>query len=468
MKGNLKYIITTLLMSIFVLPLIVQFVSFNVTSLVTISGYSLWLLSVGVVIMFALPVLLGFSWRYIIDPSDNVNLRYGVLSFPIIYYSIIWLIVVTFGNLNLTDYLLRIHYYFIFIYAWFEYYGLSSGVFWKGTAVALTTHVLFLAGYYFADRWANPFLVLSTARKKVFLPVIGCLALTITMTFLRPTHIADATLTFPNYEALFTTALQDNADLKIKNDWPRLDGEEATYSLYASAFYRLYRNVADENDYLQRNDDRAFTRLLAGESDLLLTTGQPARLKALAGERGIQLAFTAVALDGLVIAARTKNPRHNMTLQQLREIYAPEKPDDENLDSVCAINYATSSLLRHRLGEHIPLMEEENYPLPEDMASARKEMHGAYYRDGCMTYFFHQYLYFSGDAGRLKILSLNGVEFSPQNVLRGDYPLISTLYIVTRKEPSPETQKLVDWFLSSQGQALAQNLGYVPLYKTQK
>lgn len=38
--------------------------------------------------------------------------------------------------------------------------------------------------------------------------------------------------------------------------------------------------------------------------------------------------------------------------------------------------------------------------------------------------------------------------------------------MVTRENPTPETQKLVDWFLSPQGQQLVQDVGYVPLYNT--
>ncbi len=36
--------------------------------------------------------------------------------------------------------------------------------------------------------------------------------------------------------------------------------------------------------------------------------------------------------------------------------------------------------------------------------------------------------------------------------------------MVTREHPTAETQKLVDWFLSPQGQ-LVQDVGYVPLYR---
>ncbi|MCV5295831.1 hypothetical protein OFC42_28995, partial [Escherichia coli] len=37
---------------------------------------------------------------------------------------------------------------------------------------------------------------------------------------------------------------------------------------------------------------------------------------------------------------------------------------------------------------------------------------------------------------------------------------------VTRENTTSETQKLVEWFLTPQGQSLVEYVGYVPLYPT--
>jgi phosphate ABC transporter substrate-binding protein, PhoT family (TC 3.A.1.7.1) len=38
--------------------------------------------------------------------------------------------------------------------------------------------------------------------------------------------------------------------------------------------------------------------------------------------------------------------------------------------------------------------------------------------------------------------------------------------MVTQEHPTAETQKVVKWFLSPQGQMLVQDVGYVPMYET--
>lgn len=352
MKGNLKYIIATLLMVFFFLPLAASFVVFILTSIIPYLGFSYLLLIVAAIMGLAAPLSLGYGWRHLIRPAESETLRYAVLSAPIFYYSVVWLLVAIFSHLNLVDTLVRIHYYLMIIYAGYQWTALYNGILYGGTVVALTVQFLFWAGYYLADRWANPLLTFPTARKHIFLPMWGCLILSIAMMLFRPAHIASVTMNDAHAERLLTIAWQAWPDIRIKDNWPRLDGEEESWPLYAAAFYRLYRGVPDENDYLQRNDQRAFERLLAGESDLLIATADPHKQKALAQEKGVQLMMTPVA--------------------QTRGILARSKTQKQ--------------------------------------------------------------------------------------------PPVGTLYIITRENPTAETQTLVDWFISPQGQAMAQNLGYVPLY----
>ncbi|MCZ5895861.1 hypothetical protein O5269_27975, partial [Escherichia coli] len=46
------------------------------------------------------------------------------------------------------------------------------------------------------------------------------------------------------------------------------------------------------------------------------------------------------------------------------------------------------------------------------------------------------------------------------------YPYIVDAFMVTRENTTSETQKLVEWFLTPQGQSLVEDVGYVPMDKT--
>ncbi|MDR0663938.1 MAG: phosphate ABC transporter substrate-binding protein, PhoT family, partial [Helicobacteraceae bacterium] len=64
----------------------------------------------------------------------------------------------------------------------------------------------------------------------------------------------------------------------------------------------------------------------------------------------------------------------------------------------------------------------------------------------------------------VRLLAINGVEPTIENIQNGSYPLIEEFYIVGKKNDiSQNAQKLIDWFLSDQGQALIKDEGYTPI-----
>lgn len=85
-------------------------------------------------------------------------------------------------------------------------------------------------------------------------------------------------------------------------------------------------------------------------------------------------------------------------------------------------------------------------------------------------YTFHYYVTRMNDnmlkmRKQIKLLAINGVAPTEENIRNGTYPYIVDAYMVTRENPTPETQKFVDWFISQQGQQLVEDVGYVLLYE---
>ncbi|MBP3698151.1 MAG: phosphate ABC transporter substrate-binding protein, PhoT family, partial [Oscillospiraceae bacterium] len=64
--------------------------------------------------------------------------------------------------------------------------------------------------------------------------------------------------------------------------------------------------------------------------------------------------------------------------------------------------------------------------------------------------------------GGVKLLALDGVYPSTENIKNGSYPIINELYAVTRKrEKNPNVQAFVDWMLTEEGQRIVEGSGYV-------
>ncbi|MEI6218921.1 MAG: phosphate-binding protein, partial [bacterium] len=74
--------------------------------------------------------------------------------------------------------------------------------------------------------------------------------------------------------------------------------------------------------------------------------------------------------------------------------------------------------------------------------------------------------YATKDVKMLKIATAdNAAGFEPtvDNVLKSLYPLSRSLYMCTAGAPDGETKNYIDWILSSDGQKIVAEAGYVPV-----
>jgi phosphate transport system substrate-binding protein len=62
-----------------------------------------------------------------------------------------------------------------------------------------------------------------------------------------------------------------------------------------------------------------------------------------------------------------------------------------------------------------------------------------------------------------KLLSVDGIAPSIENIRNGSYPFASDFYAVTNGEPSGSSKQLIEWILSRQGQELIEKTGYAPV-----
>jgi phosphate transport system substrate-binding protein len=61
----------------------------------------------------------------------------------------------------------------------------------------------------------------------------------------------------------------------------------------------------------------------------------------------------------------------------------------------------------------------------------------------------------------IKLLAINGIEPSIENIRNGSYPFTVDVYAVTAGSSNDNTPKLIQWILSEQGQGFITQCGYV-------
>ena len=66
----------------------------------------------------------------------------------------------------------------------------------------------------------------------------------------------------------------------------------------------------------------------------------------------------------------------------------------------------------------------------------------------------------------LKMIAIDGIAPTVENVKNRSYPIITPVYAVTyENNPNPNVEKLINWMLSDEGQYIIEHTGYAGVEK---
>lgn len=145
------------------------------------------------------------------------------------------------------------------------------------------------------------------------------------------------------------------------------------------------------------------------------------------------------------------NSVNNLTTDQVKDIYAGKYKNRKELGGPDRL---ISPLTRNEgSGSQTALLNFlGDTDIPTDYDS---------FLESALGFSFRFYVEGIVEDSGVKMLSLNGVYPSAENVANGSYPIISEIYAVYRKDdPNENVKLLVDWMLSEQGQRIVEESGY--------
>jgi phosphate transport system substrate-binding protein len=83
---------------------------------------------------------------------------------------------------------------------------------------------------------------------------------------------------------------------------------------------------------------------------------------------------------------------------------------------------------------------------------------------GAIGYSFRYFVVGMHDMPGIKLLAVDGIAPTMENITSGRYPLTMPVYAVTRdSEASAKTKALLEWITGSQGQELVKRAGLAPI-----
>lgn len=262
------------------------------------------------------------------------------------------------------------------------------------------------------------------------------------------------------------------SSLKLKENLPVLDGAAALLPVYAAFVDAVYpegsvtyeggefsddnyygENFAADSKMQYKNTVRGYQAIVDGTTDILFCAAPSEAQKQYAAEKGVELVYVPVGLEAFVFFVNENNPVNDLTVEQIRGIYAG---DYTNWSEVGGANRVINPVTRLSGSGSQSAMEafmgdrEIGLKSPLAVTGASIGFSFRYYMDGIV-----------GNQA-VKMLALNGVYPSAENIRNGTYPIIAQFYAIYRADNTNENiPVLIHWILSEEGQTIIEKTGYV-------
>ena len=188
-----------------------------------------------------------------------------------------------------------------------------------------------------------------------------------------------------------------------------------------------------------------------------------------AKEKGRSFELTPIAKDAFVFFVPVTNPIESLTSEQVRGIYSGRirtwRELGADLDAKL-VPYqrnkgsGSQSALERLMGD-VPIME----PLKEDrlggMGGIVSDVADYRNRPGALGFSFRYYMEELAKEKSVKILKIDGVAPTVENIRSGAYPFVETAYAATTGERKGNLRRFIGFLASPAGRDLVERTGYV-------
>lgn len=206
--------------------------------------------------------------------------------------------------------------------------------------------------------------------------------------------------------------------------------------------------------------------------DIILVTSPSDEELLLSEECGVPIVQEPVCLDAFVFIVHKDNPIESLTVEQIQQIYGGEIVDFAEVGgergAIAAYqrpkNSGSQTAMEDIVMQGKPLVAAKMEYQLEGMGQLVEAV-GTFRPDaqslGYTYLYYIDTLYKHDD---IKVLSIDGIAPTPDNLRSGTYPFTTAYYGVIREEDAEAVGgKFLEWMLSEEGQKCIAQAGYVPV-----
>jgi ABC-type phosphate transport system substrate-binding protein len=305
-------------------------------------------------------------------------------------------------------------------------------------------------------------------------------------------------------------SLDHEASFQIENeeDMPVLDGAEACYPVYCAIAKAVYKDIGDiEKNYHDQaekfwekarnektpydyklgriyetngkiitftNTSEAYYRLIDRSVDMVFGARPSSYHKDYAVHHREQIVTTPIGKEAFVFFVEEDNPIEDLTSEEIRAIYHGDiknwkelgGPDQKIIAFQRPENSGSQVMMRWFMKD-VELQEPKTYEYASGMGGVVKEVAQYHNEAGAIGYSFRYFLSEFHQEEHIRILTVDGVEPSIENIKNGSYPATVDLVCATLvSNENPNVKNLLDFLLSEDGQEIIEGSGYARLSDT--
>ena len=249
----------------------------------------------------------------------------------------------------------------------------------------------------------------------------------------------------------------------------RVDASLATQPLM-NAYVEGLKDYNLKKDYT--NTDPAYTKLINGETDLIIVTEPSSDELKRASDAGVELEVTPVVNEGFVFFTNVNNPVNGLSLKEIQDIYTDKIINWNQVggDNAKIIAYQRPENSGSQTGMLSLVMKDKKIKEPkreeyiESMAGIIDAVANYDNSKDSIGYSYYYYATTMYGNENIKFLAVDGVSPNHDTIKDESYPLITAYYIVTLKgTENAAVSKVKKAMLESKGQEIARNAGYIEI-----
>lgn len=264
---------------------------------------------------------------------------------------------------------------------------------------------------------------------------------------------------------------KDSQTLKFTENLPVIDGAAALFPVYSAFVNAVYPDTTKLYDgtFEYNNTPEGYRLLAEKATDVFIGVYPSDEQIEYAKSQNTAFEYTPIGTEAFVFFVHKDNPIENLTTEQIKGIYSGEITNWSQVggknEEIAAFQRnegsGSQSMLKRFMGD-TPIVQAPTERVNDLMAGIIEKVADYKSKSNSIGFSFRYYVEGIIKNPDIKMLAVDGVAPTAENIKNGTYPITTPIYAVTYAENTNEnTNRLVSWILSDEGQTIIEESGYV-------